>query len=60
MSSEDRSGPQRAGDSEAGRTRPPSGSWARLYVVVIAAHLAVLLLLWWLSSAYNVRLVGRG
>ena len=34
-------------------SRAPLGSWARLYVVVIAALVLDILLLWWLTVRYR-------
>ena len=36
--------------------RPPLGSWTRLYLLCIALALLVMLLLYWFSSHYNVRM----
>ena len=38
--------------------RPPLGSWARLYWLVVAIHVAMLLLLWWFTDTFNQPPVG--
>lgn len=35
-------------------TRVPLGAWWRLYLLCAVAALAVMLLLWWFTHAFNV------
>jgi len=42
-----------AGGAPPAGSRAPLGSWARLYVVVIAALALDILLLWWLTVRYR-------
>jgi len=42
-----------AGGAPPAGARAPRGSWARLYVVVIAALALDILLLWWLTVRYR-------
>ena len=37
-------------------SRPPLGSWPRLYALVCAAALLVMAILWWFTAHYNVRM----
>jgi hypothetical protein len=34
---------------------PPLGSWSRIYALVCVLAVAMMLLLWWFTSHYNVR-----
>ncbi len=34
--------------------RPPLGSWPRIYSLVIALALALMLALWWFTSSWNI------
>lgn len=35
---------------------PPFGSWARLYLLVVALAVLMLIVLWWFTATYNIRL----
>jgi hypothetical protein len=35
---------------------PPLGSWARLYALVAVCAVLVMLVLWWFSASFNIRL----
>ncbi len=49
-------GPMTDGTREPPTARPPLGSWARLYALVCVLAVVVMLILWWFSSRYNLRL----
>ena len=42
------------GESNESPAQPPLGSWARLYALVCALAVFVMLLLWWFTSTFNV------
>ena len=46
------------GEPAANATRPPLGSWALLYVVVCVLALVVMLLLYWFTQRFNLRMAG--
>lgn len=35
---------------------PPLGSWTRVYVLVCALAILVMVLLWWFTAHFNVRM----
>jgi len=35
---------------------PPLGSWARVYTLVCALAILVMVLLWWFTAHFNVRM----
>jgi len=37
-------------------TRPPLGSWARVYALVCVLAVLVMLLLWWFTAHWNLRM----
>lgn len=42
--------------SSAGGERPPLGGWPRVYALVCVLAVAVMLLLWWFTAHWNVRM----
>lgn len=40
-------------------SRPPLGGWPRLYAVVCVCAVLVMLVLWWFSSHFNVRMEAK-
>lgn len=47
-------------DHEPARpARPPLGSWARLYALCCVIAIVVMLLLYWFTSHFNVRMAVR-